>query len=230
MLRAVAFDLDDTLSDHRGLEREVWSDVCAVIAAAHPDVDRDELAIRHRENLEHFYPRLLRGELDDDAFHRARLTDALVPSGVEPSDELVAAYVGCKRRFLEETWPAPGAAEAIAAAHAAGLAVAVLTNGTHEGQTAKLARLGLEVDRLVTSERAGALKPDREAFAAVEVALGVGPAHLAMVGDNLVNDIEGALRAGWSAAVHVRGNGEPLPPGAVAAADAYAAMLALGVA
>jgi putative hydrolase of the HAD superfamily len=135
--------------------------------------------------------------------------------------------VAHKQRFVEETRPAPGGAEAVAAVRAAGLRVAVLSNGTQSGQAAKLARIGIDVDVLVTSELAGAPKPAPVAFSAIESALGIAGERLAMVGDNVVNDIAGALQAGWSVAVHVRGNGETLPPGALAAVDAHAAVLAL---
>jgi putative hydrolase of the HAD superfamily len=229
VLRAVVFDLDDTLTDHRGLEREVWATCRDTIVARHPVVDSELLTARHRGNLERFYVELLSGALDEPAFQRARLAHALEPWEIVPSESLLSAYVAHKQRFLTETWPAPGAAEAVAAARARGLRVGVLTNGTQDGQSAKLARLGLEVDALVTSEAAGAPKPERVAFAAAEAVLGVGPEEVAMVGDNVVNDIAGALDAGWAAAVHVRAEAPAvLPAGALAATDALAAVVALG--
>lgn len=80
----VVFDLDDTLTDHRGLEVEIWQDACAAILAVHPDVDPAELTVRHRGNLERFYDELLHGRLDMPAFQRARLGHALEPWASSP--------------------------------------------------------------------------------------------------------------------------------------------------
>lgn len=153
--------------------------------------------------------------------------------GIEPSDELIATYVGHKKRFEREVRAGPNAEAALAGARAAGLRIGVLTNGLGAGQRAKLAMLGLKtaLDAFVTSEAAGAPKPAARAFTAVAAALGLPPAALAMVGDSARNDVHGAIAAGFAAAVLVRpvGDVDDLPPGAHVADDALAALGALGL-
>ncbi len=230
MLRAVVFDLDDTLTDHRGHEREVWKGIAADIMAAHPEVEHEVLTARHLASLEPMYVELLEGRLTEAEYQSARLADALQPWGIAPSEELLAAYLKHKARYATESWIGPLAHEALAAVRTAGLPIAVLTNGNVAWQRAKVERLGLDVDVVVTSEEAGAPKPSRVAFAAVEDALGLPGASLAMVGDNPVNDIGGALDAGWARAVLVRPvDGVVVPEGAEVAADALAAVELLGM-
>jgi putative hydrolase of the HAD superfamily len=82
--------------------------------------------------------------------------------------------------------------------------VGVLTNGLSEWQAAKLAHHGLDehVDEIVTSEAAGAHKPDPAPF---EVAAERLPAtERWLVGDDRTADVAGARDAGWRA-VHVDG-------------------------
>ncbi|MFI0818578.1 HAD family hydrolase [Streptomyces sp. NPDC021098] len=56
------------------------------------------------------------------------------------------------------------------------------------------------LDRVIYSAETGAVKPEREAFAAVEEASGLGPDRLLHVGDSPRADVAGAAAAGWHTA------------------------------
>jgi putative hydrolase of the HAD superfamily len=232
-LRAVVFDLDDTLTDHRSLQLEVEEEIVRLVGGQVPEHEAEAFGRRHLANLDGFYARWMRGELDEPGYHRARLTDALEPWCV-PDDALVARYVELKRRTTTEVRRARGAAGAVAAVRAAGLRVGVLTNGMTDLQRGKLRRIGLAgaVDVFATSQDVGAVKPEAEAFAAVAGRLGVAPHEAAMIGDNPVNDIAGALGAGWAAAVLVAVDPPPadLPARAAVVASVAEAPRALGLA
>lgn len=205
------FDLDDTLTDHRGLEAEVWQQIADLIGARVDGVDPARLRERYAANLQPLYDQVLADQLDVDGFQRARLTDALAPWG-EPDDALMDGYLALTQRLIDETRPAPGAAGAVGAVRSAGLRVGMLTNGLTDMQRGKLRRIGLEdaIDAFVASEQVGAPKPHAAAFAAVADALALPPRRMAMVGDNPVNDVVGALDAGFAAAVLVN-HGDPVP-------------------
>jgi putative hydrolase of the HAD superfamily len=232
-LRAVVFDLDDTLTDHRSLQLEIEEEIVRLVRGQVPAVEAEEFSRRHLGALPGHYERWIRGELDEPGYHRARLEDALAPWHV-PGDALVADYTGLKRRMITDVRRAPGAAEAVAAVRAAGLRVGVLTNGLSDLQRDKLARIGLagDVDVFAASEDLGAVKPEAGAFAAVAERLGVGPQEAAMIGDNPVNDIAGALGAGWAAAVLVAVDPPPadLPAEAAVVSSVAHAPHALGLA
>ena len=52
-------------------------------------------------------------------------------------------------------------------------------------------------EALFISAELGCMKPDPRFFRAVETQLGTPPASLLLVGDDLVNDHQGARAAGW---------------------------------
>lgn len=68
------------------------------------------------------------------------------------------------------------------------------------------------LDQVIYSAETGAVKPEREAFAAVEHADGLAPDQLLHVGDSPRADVAGAAAAGWHTAwLDRRRVGAPLP-------------------
>lgn len=74
--------------------------------------------------------------------------------------------------------------------------VAILTNGSHENQRAKLRHSGLETsaDRVVVAGELGAWKPDVQAYLACEFSEGTG---YTMVGDHPEHDVQAPKSLGW---------------------------------
>ncbi|AYG02226.1 HAD family hydrolase [Gryllotalpicola protaetiae] len=83
-------------------------------------------------------------------------------------------------------------------AQAAGIRLALVTNGPSSVQRAKLERVGLTdaFDALLISAEVGVAKPDTGIFEAALEALGSDPAQVWHVGDSLEYDIAGAQAAG----------------------------------
>lgn len=100
--------------------------------------------------------------------------------------------------FLSHMRPFPGAETSMALARAAGLAVGVGTNMTADYQFMKLERLGLMkyVDFMVTSEEAGAEKPDGRLFDLCVKKAGCSAGECVFIGDSLQLDALGAKQAG----------------------------------
>jgi HAD superfamily hydrolase (TIGR01549 family) len=128
-------------------------------------------------------------------------------------ESLSRLFVGCAAAFLDELGleldPAdfahaypyefqtlPGAAEAVQALAARGLALAVVTNWDY-GAREQLRRHGLEQHfrAIVVSAEIGASKPDAEPFRVALQSLGVPPERAVHVGDN-ASDERGAAAAG----------------------------------
>jgi 2-haloalkanoic acid dehalogenase type II len=74
--------------------------------------------------------------------------------------------------------------------------LAVLSNADDDFLTAALARNNLHFDTVVTSEQAGAIKPDPAIFHYLTARLGLSPAEVLYVGDNPVPDVLGPRQAG----------------------------------
>lgn len=220
-LRAVLFDLDDTLADSSGIEERIWDDVAGIIAAHHPTVDRQALRARYLAALDRWYPQLAVGPMDMPTFRRARLEDAIEPWGTL-TDELVEAYTAEKARIADEIAAAPGAVTMLRRLRQRGIRVGILTNGPSAFQRRKLATTGIgpEVDAIAVSGELGVAKPDADAYRRALELLGADAHTTAMVGDSLENDVVGAVGAGLATAVWLRHRqtGTP-PPGAMVAAS-----------
>src|SRR3990170_2202778 len=74
--------------------------------------------------------------------------------------------------------------------------LAVLSNADDDFLTAALARNNLRFDTVVTSEQAGAIKPDPAIFHYLTARLGLRPEQVLYVGDNPVPDVLGPRQAG----------------------------------
>jgi putative hydrolase of the HAD superfamily len=176
-IEAIAFDLDNTLYD-RDAAMNAW------LRSVFPDdPDLAEEAIRRDDSG--FIPRR-----DLYVWLSARLPWAKTWREVEV-------------RYQAEVlrWIADDPAITTAVGELMGrYKLAILTNGGGEFQRLKLARLEVapcfDPGRIFVSGEIGHDKPDERAFRPMMAALGVDPERILFVGDNPVNDIEGAARLG----------------------------------
>ena len=219
-VRAVVFDLDDTLLDHRrsstrALDR--WLPNLGAVAD-----DRAVAAWFEAEEL-HF-PRWSAGEITSAEQRRHRLRDMLPAVGlpVGDDDELDRLFLDYLDHY-RDCWvgfdDVPAAVDRL---HRAGVRMAVLTNGLDAQQRAKVEALGLGgvVDPVVTAEALGVAKPDPAAYRAVCRRLGLAPATVLHVGDRHDLDVVGARAAGLQA-VHLdrRGLGPVDDPARISSLD-----------
>lgn len=208
----VLFDLDDTLLDYATARDTAIRAWVQEVDAARDTGD----AIRvWRELEEHHFRRYSSGEVSFDQQRRARVRDFwphLSQAADEELDRAFAAYFA----HTEAAWsPVPGAVETVKTL-AATLAVGVLTNGNVELQARKLRVLGLSELPLFASSELPAPKPDVRAYEAACTELGTAPSRTVMVGDDLTNDVEGAMLAGLRAVWFCRGVAGPCPAPVVA--------------
>jgi putative hydrolase of the HAD superfamily len=186
-LRAVVFDLDDTL-------------IAATRARIRANRVLRELGIdplRWRVVGDDWWRRYVQGEITPQELRHGRwLAVGLDGDAAVAADRAWRAVAfDCEFRI--------GARRLLREVHDAGLRTAILTNGTIDPQRRKIEKHGLAqlVDLVVVTEEIGIHKPDPRAFQQVVEALGVDPQDAAMVGDDLSNDVDGALAAGFRQAV-----------------------------
>lgn len=194
MLRAVLFDLDDTLVDQR------TAAATAVVAwAAEHGVTDQAASERWAEISAVQYGRYARREITFDEQRRERVRAFLGTDVDDPdADDLFAGY---QIRYEAEWAVFDDAVPALGRARATGLMVAVLTNGDEQQQRSKVQKLGLasHVDVLIASSMLPAGKPDPRASAHALELLEVGAAEALMAGNSVENDVRGALNAGLDA-------------------------------
>ena len=188
MLRAVAFDLDDTLAV-TARDRETLLAEAADRAGVALDFDREDYLAAHREHsgTESRRP-VFEALVDEDAPALTRAYRAAVGEAMAPIDAAAETLSRLRQRYR----------------------IGLLTDGPDRTQRDKLRRLGWGecFDAVVVTGAVGAPKPDGDAFAALCTALDVAPGETAYVGDDPDRDIVGADAAGLLA-VQVTYDGGP---------------------
>lgn len=111
--------------------------------------------------------------------------------------------------LLEASVPSDGAVSMMKALKAKGRRIGIGTDMTARMQFRKLTVLGLlpYVDFLVSSEEAGAEKPEARFFSLCLTKAGCDKEECLFVGDNLKKDVYGAIEAGLKAVWYCPGKG-----------------------
>jgi len=207
-IAAVWFDLDDTLFDHT---YAVCCGLDAVRLVCHlGGRPARELAVHYNWALNSVYPAHLRGEFGFAEMRRRKLGLFYESIGVSarealPMEEFHRIYdmaYGTGRRATE------GSVEVLANLKGLGISLSILTNGKQADQEQKLRDIGLElmIPNLMTSEEAGATKPDAKIYRWALERTGQIAENVLMVGDNFENDVEAALGSGLKAGYYAPGS------------------------
>lgn len=198
VIRAVLFDLDDTLMDHQtAADRAVlhWADSLGVRE------DPTEITRRWASVSNRHYSRFQRRELSGPEQQRARARDFLPHLDLRLDTDAQAAF-DAYLVLYRSAWTAfADAVPALRRARRAGLRVGVLTNGEAQFQWSKMVKGGLapHVDVFTASSTLPWSKPDPRSYLAACGQLGSEPESTLMIGDALVNDVHGARDAGLPA-------------------------------
>jgi putative hydrolase of the HAD superfamily len=189
-IRAVFFDVDDTLVDY---ETAASRSFRAVLGA-----DADYVVWKQ---LDH-YDRFMSGELGFQEMRDLRMVDYLTAIG-RSGDVARAAEIE-RARFdgLAQHYALfDDALPCLQRLRERGLLLGMITNNDSAHQRAKIAAVGLDdlFDAIVISGEFGVAKPDPRIFAHACELLGVRPEEALHVGDNLTADARGATAAGMRA-------------------------------
>lgn len=195
MVRALLFDLDDTLLDDRG----AMAGAVLMLRSRYRLAPgrTDEALAEHWDVVgRELWRRMHRGELDLTGQRRERVRRVfdLDLSDID-ADNLVADYLYC----YQQSWRLlPGALALLEATTS--LPRAVVTNGNEPQALLKLDRVGIRdhFDVVLTPQSSGTRKPDLQMFRLALERLGVSPADAAMIGDNLETDIAPAHALGMA--------------------------------
>jgi putative hydrolase of the HAD superfamily len=204
----VWLDLDDTLFDHSysvacGLERiQRHYDAFAVHRL-------DKLVHLYNAALNEVYPAYLCGDIDFQEMRRRKFVRFCHKAGIAAAE---APDVAVFHRMYDDAYgrtrrAIPGSVEGVQRLRDLGIGIRVLTNGIRHSQEEKLRIIGLEslIPYLLTSEEAGAAKPDSRIFRWALQKTNKAARDVVMIGDNPINDVEGALSAGIRALYYSRG-------------------------
>ncbi|HTT26599.1 MAG TPA: HAD-IA family hydrolase [Thermoplasmata archaeon] len=199
-VRAVLFDMDDTLFDHTATMALALSRLQHREAPLRA-VRFPSLLERYRRYLDEIQPGRPGGPPTHDEARLERFRRIATWVGVDdPESDALRWSSRYRRAYQRARRPVPGAPELLRRLHETAR-VGVVTNNHTREQLGKIRAIGIGrwLDALVTSEETGLEKPDPGIFRVALDRLGASPERAVMVGDSWPTDIVGAMRAGLPA-------------------------------
>ncbi|MCS6800697.1 MAG: HAD family hydrolase [Chloroflexota bacterium] len=196
-IRAIFFDLDDTLCDTVGSQPARARFALARLASADPRFDLDALVADAVAAM--------------DGQHSRRGIDHVLArlglAGTALAAEIVETFRSCYAPIV----PTPGARDTVRRL-ARRYRLGIISNDEERFQRGKLRHLGLDcfMEIVMCSDQAGARKPDPRIFTAALAAADLSPLEAVYVGDHPLLDIAAARGVGlWT--VWFNPQGAPFP-------------------
>ena len=196
-VRAVLFDMDDTLFDHRHSSR---SGLMAM-QQRYPCFQQttiDELEQAYILLLEEIHLQVLLGEMNLDQARIVRMERLFAQFDEQSSRATVEEATRMFREKYQASRQIVPGTIALLEALRPHVKIGIVTNNILVEQQEKLRYLGLEahIDALVVSEEVGIVKPEAGIFRVALERLQCSAEETVMIGDAWQNDIIGARAAG----------------------------------
>ncbi|GAA2965145.1 HAD family hydrolase [Glutamicibacter bergerei] len=198
-IEGVLFDIDDTLVDLRSAAIDAFlaivSDLLEEVTSEHLRLIAEDFA----DDGAGAYERYMAGEVTFLGQRQLRLNRAFELVDHKPlSEQSYIRWTEDYESLVKDSWkPFNDVLPHLAALSSWGIPYGAVSNNVEAYQRMKLERAGLPGFRVVIgSDTAGAPKPDPAPFLAGCSQLQTAPGRTLYVGDNPINDIQGAENAG----------------------------------
>ena len=217
MIRAIFFDLDDTLIRYEAAYEIALTASHTMVASRHPHISRSHLRqaiyAAYEKQFGYGTPGFAElGILSVKELRTILTGNALCALQIKREPDFVAALIeaheAIERREIQPFGDTLETLDTLAKSFPLG----VITNGPSAMQRAKLNGLGL-ADRfstIIVDSEFGHPKPDARIFAHAAEVVGCEPEELLFVGNSPEADIAGAVYAGWTC-VWLNADDAPLP-------------------
>lgn len=197
LIKAVVFDIDDTLYDYEMLNCQAI-DALAEYTCRYLEIDRllfDSAFLWAREETKRNIPDMAASH--NRLIYCQRILEYLKLPPTSIALEMYDAYWGY---MLQHMKLYKGVKEVFEFYKREKIKIGICTNLTSWIQHKKLVALGIEnyIDVIVTSEEAGKEKPDSAIFELLLHKLSILPEQVLFVGDSFKNDIQGAAAVGMN--------------------------------
>ena len=200
MIETVLFDIDDTLVNHSGAEKQAIQNLRrSFFPLIEPDSFEAVWLERTKANWELFR----KGRISFVQQRVQRMQDVWDSYGKTLDRREAEENFGQYLAAYEASWELfPDVSETISALRAHRIALGIISNGNYDQQTRKLQVTGIisyfQENLILVSEKVGISKPDPGIFIHAQKISGSKNRDILIIGDDLPLDIEPAITLGWN--------------------------------
>ncbi|VVB65708.1 Glyceraldehyde 3-phosphate phosphatase [Candidatus Gugararchaeum adminiculabundum] len=192
-LKAVLFDLDNTLTDFVNMKREAThAAACALINSG--------LKMDEEQCFKELFQLYWLDGIDGNTVFERFIKNKTGSIDRKMLESAILAYLEEKRRHLKLY---PGVKETLSKLRTKGILIGILTDAQKIKAENRLRKLGLYgfFDLVITLDDTGEHKPSKLPFLKAIEGFRVRPDEVLMVGDSIGRDVNGAQQAGIRAAL-----------------------------
>jgi putative hydrolase of the HAD superfamily len=197
-LKAVLFDVDDTLFDRRAAVQEILYSIVRKLPEVFANIEKNKVyeAFREADEVARLeFERGLAGEVVRDT--RSRMFLKILGLPLKYGDIVTELYIEAYPGINAPVKDAKNVVEILSDEFMLG----IISNAFPDTQYNKLEGIGLrdKFEIILLSEEIGIRKPDREIFLKAANLLDIKPGECVFVGDSYTSDVIGAKRSGMKA-------------------------------
>lgn len=198
-IKAVGFDLDDTLYNRSDFYRHVYDVMQTTVIPL--EVSFEEFYEVFQRYSDEEYELFIRRKKDKKSYKNDRVIHSYQYFGKKITEEVAIIFNSLYLYYRDQLTFRPGVSECLKYLLKQNMQLFILTNGPSVDQRQKLQQLDLSrwipEEHWYISDEIGFSKPDEELFRFVENKLSLESQEILYIGDHLENDVWGANRVGW---------------------------------
>lgn len=201
MIKAVGFDLDDTLYDRNLMYKNTYHIMEQNVIDTGISFQYFNQVFQEESLIE--FKKFDDGIKGDFEYRIDRVIQTYKRLGKDITDEQALIFHTLYLYHRNHIQLRDGMKNLIDSLISKGIEVFILTNGSKESQLKKIKQLGLINDvyrkNIFISEEIGESKPQKKVFDTVERVLGLTGKEILYIGDHYENDILGSVQHNWDA-------------------------------
>ena len=199
-IKAILFDLDNTLFDHDRAELESLKKIYRSYRKLFNGISFDTFYERFQINNDMFWKKLVAGETNRWQSRHGRFALTLQDCNLDNSQaaEMFSVYLSI---YIHNHYYIDGAENLLRTLKKKKYTLGIITNGFTTVQENKIDGLGIRryFDTIVMSEKVGVMKPHPKIFDTALTKIECEARDCLFVGDSYESDVVGALRSGLNA-------------------------------
>ncbi len=200
VLKAVVFDVDDTLYDQQAPFKKAVYQICPLFQKE----DMHQLYLQFRYYSDENFPKVMTGEWTLVEMRNYRIKQSLIDLDYPAlTEEECLLFQKIYEHELDHIEMADEVKETLDYLKKKGVPLGIITNGPTDHQAKKIRQLQVadwvDLNHVIISQTTGYQKPETEIFDLASQKFGFKPEETLYVGDNFDSDVKGSKRSGWKA-------------------------------